>query len=117
MPRMAQSLAPFEAGLGALRPEDGAEDLRAGLFRLFLSVAAERAPDVARYLRTGASEPIPAGAAAVPYLQALNIWFQLQKIAEENSAMRNRRRTEAESGPSAVPGSFALVLDRLGAAN
>ena len=113
MPRMAQSLAPFEAGLGALRPEDGAEDLRAGLFRLFLSVAAERAPDVARYLRTGASEPIPAGAAAVPYLQALNIWFQLQKIAEENSAMRNRRRTEAESGPSAVPGSFALVLDRL----
>ncbi len=113
MPRLAQTLAPFEAGLGALRPEDGAEDLRAGLFRLFLSVAAERAPDVARYLRTGAAEPIPSGAAAVPYLQALNIWFQLQKIAEENSAMRNRRRTEAESGPSAVPGSFAMVLDRL----
>lgn len=95
------------------RQDDHGDDLRAGLFRLFLSVAADRAPQVARWLRTGADEPIPAGAAAVPYLQALNIWFQLQKIAEENAAMRQRRRTEAEAGPSAVPGSFAMVLDRL----
>ena len=113
MARVGQSLTAIEPGLGALRPDDGAEDLRAGLFRLFLSVVGERAPDVARYLHTGAGEAIPAGPTAVPYLQALNIWFQLQKIAEENTAMRARRRAEAESGPSAVPGSFAVVLDRL----
>ena len=103
----------FDTGAGALRPEDGAEDLRAGLHRLFLSVVADRAPDVARYLRTGAVEPIPSGSAAVPYLQAMNIWFQLQKIAEENAAMRARRRAEADAGPSAVPGSFATVMDRI----
>jgi phosphoenolpyruvate carboxylase len=103
----------FATGFGGMRPEDGAEDLRAALFRLLLSVVADRAPDVARYLRTGAADRIPAGSEAVPYLQALNIWFQLQKIAEENTAMRTRRRAEAEAGPSAVPGSFALVLDRL----
>ena len=100
-------------GLG----QDGlGDDLRAGLFRLFLAVAGERAPDVARWLRTGAEEPIPSGAEAVPYLQALNIWFQLQRIAEENGAMRLRRKTEAEAGLSAVPGSFAMVLDRMAAA-
>ncbi len=113
MARAASVAPPFDVGFGGMRPDDGAEDLRAGLFRLLLSVVADRAPDVARYLRTGASEPIPTGSDAVPYLQALNIWFQLQKIAEENTAMRGRRRAEAEAGPSAVPGSFAMVLDRL----
>jgi len=116
MARFPQSAAAVETVLGAFRPEDGPDDLRAGLFRLLLSVVAERAPDVARYLRTGAADPIPAGPAAVPYLQALNIWFQLQKIAEENGAMRARRRAEAEAGPSAVPGSFAMAMDRLAGA-
>ena len=98
---------PGQDGLG--------DDLRAGLFRLFLAVAGERAPDVARWLRTGAEEPIPSGAEAVPHLQAMNIWFQLQRIAEENGAMRVRRKTEGEAGLSAVPGSFAMVLDRMAA--
>jgi phosphoenolpyruvate carboxylase len=109
----ARAVHAFGAGFGTMRPEDGAEDLRADLFRLLLSVVGERAPEVARYLRTGATDPIPSGPEAVPYLQALNIWFQLQKIAEENAAMRARRRAEAEAGPSAVAGSFAMVLDRL----
>jgi phosphoenolpyruvate carboxylase len=97
----------------ATRADDVPDDLRASLFGLLLAVVGERAPDVARWLRTGAAEPIPAGAEAVPYLQALNIWFQLQRIAEENAAMRARRRVEAESGPSAVPGSLAMVMDRI----
>ncbi len=101
------------AVFGGMQLEDGAEDLRASLFRLLLSVVADRAPDVARYLHAGATEPIPSGPEAVPYLQALNIWFQLQTIAEENTAMRIRRRAEAEAGPSAVPGTFAMVFDRL----
>ena len=113
MARTAFPPVPSDTGHGVRLSDDLQDDLRAGLFRLFLAVAAERAPDVARWLRTGADEPIPAGQAAVPYLQALNIWFQLQKIAEENTAMRLRRRTEAEAGPSAVPGTFAMVLDRL----
>ncbi len=114
MARAASAFAADSAGPG-FRPDDPGDDLRGGLFRLFLAVVADRAPDVARWLRTGAEEPIPAGAEAVQYLQALNIWFQLQKIAEENGAMRLRRRTEAEAGPSAVPGSFAMVLDRASA--
>lgn len=113
MTRVDVAASAFDTSFGGFGHDDGGGDLRSGLFRLFLSVVAERAPDVARYLRTGAQEPIPVGASAVRYLQALNIWFQLQKIADENIAMRTRRRIEAETGPSAVPGSFAMVFDRL----
>jgi len=111
----ANSAFAVDGAAPGFRQDDLGDDLRAGLFRLFLAVVADRAPDVARWLRTGTDEPIPGGAAAVPYLQALNIWFQLQKIAEENGAMRLRRRTEVEAGPSALPGSFAMVLDRMSA--
>ena len=98
-----------DGGFGAADPDD----IRAILFGLLLSILSLRAPDVARWLRTGAEEPIPPGPKAVPFLQALTIWFQLQRTAEENAAMRARRRTEAVLGPSAVPGSFAMVMDRL----
>lgn len=101
------------AAFAAPRADDGPEDLRAALFHLLLEVVGQRAPQVARWLRTGTADAIPSGAEAIPYLQALNIWFHLQRIAEENSAMRARRRTEAESGPSAVPASLAMVMDRL----
>ncbi|MGB3146540.1 MAG: phosphoenolpyruvate carboxylase, partial [Paracoccaceae bacterium] len=113
MAQTAHILTMIDQPVAGLLPEGGASDLRAGLFRILLSVAAERAPDVARYLRTGATDPIPNGPEAIPYLQALNIWFQLQKIAEENATMRDRRRLEAEVGASAVPGSFSMVLDRI----
>ncbi|MBS0565664.1 MAG: phosphoenolpyruvate carboxylase [Proteobacteria bacterium] len=117
MSRAIQAPPAAEPGLDSLLPEGAGEDLRAGLIRLLLSVVAARAPSVARWLRMGAADPIPSGSEAVPYLQALNIFFQLLKIAEENSAMRSRRRTEAEIGPSAVPGSFAMAFERLAGAD
>lgn len=94
-----------------------AEDPHAILIALLSSVVTARAPAVARWLEGGASDPIPSGSAAVPFLQALNIYFHLLRIAEENSAMRSRRRTEAEDGPGAVPGSFAMAFERLAAAH
>jgi phosphoenolpyruvate carboxylase len=47
------------------------------------------------------------------FLQAVNIWFQLTKIANENSAMRERRQTEALDGPEIVEGSFAQAMAQI----
>ncbi|MCI0429941.1 MAG: phosphoenolpyruvate carboxylase [Rhodospirillales bacterium] len=49
-------------------------------------------------------------------LQAYGIWFQLLAIAEENAAIRRRRRAEREGGPDAAPGSFSHCLAQLAAA-
>jgi phosphoenolpyruvate carboxylase len=49
-------------------------------------------------------------------LQAYGIWFQLTAIAEENAAMRARRRIERDGGPDAVPGTFSHVIARAAAA-
>jgi len=43
-------------------------------------------------------------------LQAIGIHFQLLRIAEENTAMRQRRAAEASGGPDTVQGSFAHAL-------
>ena len=43
-------------------------------------------------------------------LEAWGIWFQLLNIAEENTAMRRRRQTEAKRGLHQVPGTFAHVF-------
>ncbi|MDW4551751.1 phosphoenolpyruvate carboxylase [Defluviimonas sp. D31] len=91
-----------------------ARELRDLLHRLLMQVVGRRAPEVADWLTAGGTGPIPAGPMAVPYLQAQNIWFQLQKIADENARIRARRRTEAEEGPDAVPGSFAAAFQRIG---
>jgi phosphoenolpyruvate carboxylase len=48
-------------------------------------------------------------------LQALGIWLQLLNIAEENTAMRSRRRIETSGGPDAVMGSFSNVLSDVAA--
>ena len=97
--------------------------LRALFFRLLHQVVARRAPEVAHLLDPGpggTAAPMPAdpaGPGAIPWLQAVNIWFQLQKIADENAAMRARRRAEALNGPDAVPGSLAAAFAQIGAAD
>ncbi len=91
------------------------QDLKDLLFGLLLGVADRRAPGVVAYLARGASAPLPAGAAAIPCLQALNIWFQLQHIAEENAQMRLRRQTEIVLGANGVAGSAAVAFARLAA--
>lgn len=89
-----------------------AEDLREELSTLWRAVLDRRAPHVAAWVRGSALAPIPAGKEATPYLQALTIWFQLERIADENVAIRDRRMTETEAGAQSVPESFAEALDQ-----
>jgi len=74
---------------------------------LWADVIAFRAPQVAEDLSKGDAFTIPRDNGAIPYLQAFNIWFHLARIIEENVAVRRRRITETDLGPSAVSGSFA----------
>ncbi|MGQ0484113.1 MAG: phosphoenolpyruvate carboxylase [Hyphomicrobiales bacterium] len=49
-------------------------------------------------------------------LQVIGIWLQLLNIAEENGAMRARRRLESQGGPDQVTGSFSNALSVVAAA-
>ncbi len=96
---------------GALGSDtDLADEVVEFLTGLLLDVVRVRHPRV---------EPVFRGSAPVPdsdpellqgTLQAYGIWFQLLGIAEENMAMRLRRRVESELGTDHVPGTFAQVL-------
>lgn len=88
-----------------------AAELESTLRTLWLDVVRRRAPDVAQALTAGKAPDIPGNDRAIPYLQALNIWFQLQKIVNENATIRERRTVETANGPAAVQGSFAAVLE------
>ncbi|MEY8827887.1 phosphoenolpyruvate carboxylase [Sedimentitalea sp. XS_ASV28] len=90
---------------------DYADGLRADLHELWRKVIAHRAPQVLPVLESG-DGPLPGDADPVPFLQALNIWFHLLKIVEENADMRLRRRTETREGPDAVEGSFARAISQ-----
>ncbi|MFV0302792.1 MAG: phosphoenolpyruvate carboxylase [Paracoccus sp. (in: a-proteobacteria)] len=105
-------IQPLETG----ESDDYATRLRAGLHDLWREVLIRRAPRVAGDLDAGRAIVIPRDNGAVPYLQAFNIWFQLLRIADDNAAMRDRRKAETELGPSAVPGSFARAKAELDAA-
>jgi phosphoenolpyruvate carboxylase len=86
--------------------------LRHDLRRLWINVIQRRAPDVL-HAATSPTAPLPSPEAAVPLMQALNIWFQLTRIIDENVAIRSRRMVEATQGPEAVEGSFAAALSAL----
>jgi len=91
--------------------DDYTSTLRADLRRLWANVIRRRAPEV---LDAALSPTVPLPAeAAVPLMQAVNIWFQLTRIIDENVAMRARRMVEATEGPQAVEGSFAAALTAL----
>ena len=47
-------------------------------------------------------------------LQAQGIWFQLVSIAEQDCAMRRRRRIERERGHDKLRGTFDYVLSQRG---
>ena len=90
-----------------------AADLRAMLFDLLMSVVEKHSPRVARYIRHGALGQIPTGESATAKMQAMNIWFQLQRLADENAAVRARRLAEVARGPEDVPGSVPHCLAML----
>ena len=90
----------------AIAPSGGIELIRAP----WRDVLEARAPHVLAWLDDPDDPPIPTGDDAVPFLQALNIRFQLLRIVDENAAIRARRRIETTVGAHAVPGSFAQAL-------
>ena len=100
------------------REKDDAESpgyaarLRADLYRLWRNVIGRRAPHVADLIE-GTGAELPLGDAAIPCLQAITIWFQITRIIDENTAMRDRRQAEARHGAEAVEGSFAKTLAEL----
>lgn len=87
-----------------------ADEITDLLFGLLRSVVAEREPDVLPFLARAPGDPVPEGNARIAVLQAMGIWFQLTRIAEENALMRTRRQMETAGGPDQVKGSFSNVL-------
>ena len=95
-------------------PSDDAQSyagsLRTLLWEQLLKIVQLRAPSVVHLLNSPEAEPDLPAADASGYLQAVNIWFQLCKIADENATVRERRQTEALDGPEIVEGSFAQAM-------
>lgn len=94
---------------GPTEPSDYADSLRRELLPLWRDVIRQRAPQAVDLIEIP-DGALPDGDDSIPFLQAINIWFQLLKIIDENAAMRERRQTEAEAGSESIPGSFAKVL-------
>ncbi|MET0481393.1 MAG: phosphoenolpyruvate carboxylase [Aestuariivirgaceae bacterium] len=82
----------------------------------FMAVVSGRVPKLRRMLEGGLPLSALDAGDRVAFLQATGIWFQLLSIAEENAAMRSRRRLEQDGGPDAVVGSFCNVIGEIAAA-
>ncbi|MBH0236217.1 phosphoenolpyruvate carboxylase [Methylobrevis sp. L22] len=85
------------------------------LYELLADVIKVRQPALGRYVFSGGGAAVPPDL-RVPALQVTGIWFQLLSIAEENVAMRARRRLESTGGPDQVTGSFSNVIAEIAAA-
>lgn len=90
------------------------DDLVTQVLGLWRRVLARRAPDVAAMLAAEGDWLFPSGKAAIPFLQALNIRFQLLRIVDENAEIRARRHAETQGGEAAVPQSFAALAAKHG---
>ena len=90
-----------------------ARTLRRLLWDQLLIVVQVRAPAVARLLASPKAAPPPEEFETRDFLKAVNIWFQLAKVADENASVRERRQTEALDGPEFVEGSFAEAMVRI----
>jgi phosphoenolpyruvate carboxylase len=87
--------------------------LRTLLWDQLFKVVQLRAPAVAHLLGSPNIVNQLADPDTGDFLQAVNIWFQLTKIADANSAVRERRQTEAQDGPEIVEGSFAQAMSKI----
>lgn len=86
-----------------------ADAFRDELHQLWCNVIARRAPQVLDLVRDPGLT-LPEGEDSIPCLQAINIWFQLKRIVDENTAMRARRLVDATQGAPGVEGSFAQAM-------
>lgn len=78
------------------------------LFSLLLDVIRSHDPDIEVAVQGGDRTLTPDRLARA--LQAQGMMFQLLSIAEQNGAMRKRRKIETDRGPQHVPGTFAQVV-------
>src|SRR5690242_6497607 len=114
--RQLRQIVPPTAAVDLERDGHIAENLLL-LRQQFRAVLRLRQPELlAPFEGTGTLQEL--GTALLPRaMQAYGIWFQLLAIAEENAAIRERRRIEREGGSDAVPGSLSHMVAQLAAAN
>jgi phosphoenolpyruvate carboxylase len=99
-------------------PVDGGyvDEITVLLRDLLRRVIRERAPKVLTII----DNPEDAGTIKpdliAPALQVIGIWLQLLNIAEENAAMRSRRRLETMGGNDQILGSFSNAFATIAAA-
>ncbi len=93
-------------GKSALSGDEAADIL----FQLLLDVARRLHPQIASVLvgDVKVSDVTPELLSRV--FQAHGIWFQLLAIAEQHTAMRERRRDERDRGETAAQGTFANLV-------
>jgi len=101
---------PFTAVAGEPQPVLGGEETVEILYRILLEVVDSHHSEVALVLRGEIKvADVPADLLARAF-QVQGIWFQLLAIAEQHTAMRDRRQTERERGDDAVSGTFGNLI-------
>ena len=106
-------MTPAKAFLADQGSQDYGNSLRDLLWDLLVQTVTLRAPDVAEFLEAPHTIVTLSKGQTRDFLQAANIWFQLKKIADENTAVRDRRKIETMQGPECVDGSFAQVMAKI----
>ena len=90
-------------------PVDGGyvDEITVLLRDLLRRVIRERAPRVLAIIDNPEDARSIKPELIAPALQVIGIWLQLLNIAEENAAMRSRRRLETMGGNDQILGSFS----------
>lgn len=119
MSRLSQSAAEISEGSlpGAPRLSGDSERAAADLlFGLLLDVVRRRNPEIESALLGVADVTRLTPERLARTLQAQGIWFQLLPIAEEVTAMRQRRQLEDREGVERIEGTFGRLLQDAAAA-
>jgi len=116
MQEAVRTQSSAEAGPAEAPIEDGyREAVEELLFERLREVAHRREPAVVPLLEGRQSLAELSPQHLMPALQAYGLWLQLLNIAEENAAMRVRRRLDRQAGADFVAGTFAHELSRAAA--
>ena len=83
-------------------------DAIALLFSLLQEVIGRHDPDIVDVVQGAGRSLAPDRLARA--LQAQGMMFQLLSLAEQNGAMRRRRKIETDRGPQHVSGTFSQVV-------
>ena len=99
-------------------PIDGGyvDEITVLLRDLLRRVIRERAPKVLAIIDNPEDARSIKPDLIAPALQVIGIWLQLLNIAEENAAMRSRRRLETMGGNDQILGSFSNAFATIAAA-